>query len=318
MSKRIGIATTTLVVALAFGGLTPVSASANGPLACYKVSVFVEMTEAGNWKNNRCTESAGILKGEFVEAEPVTFVGGTLWCAKITPLVKTGTWATKECSIKGGKEVNSEWIEVTWPGAKLLPEFSVKTNATGTSGKGSLNLEGTSISCEKGTSTIGATNKKEGTFRINFSGCKSGGKSCISLGQTAVGSTVETTGAYQVVSLASNRSRYEMLFNLAAADNTEALHLECESAAVGLVLVWGSFLGAIEEKSGTTYKVIVETEGGGSTVKQKITTFGNNSGTEVKVGGLKGKLGSGTERKAGESSEENLLAMAAGTTLLES
>jgi hypothetical protein len=200
----------------------------------------------------------------------------------------------------------------------VLPEFSVKTNATGTSKKGTLNLEGTTISCEKGSSTIGATNKKEGTFTITFEECKGGGKGCISLGQTAGSGKIVTTGGYKVVSLSAARTHYELLLSLSAADNTEALHIECESAAIGLVLVFGSLLGTIEEKSDVSYKLNVESEGGGSTIKQKVTTFGNNSGTEVTVAGLKGKLGTGTERKAGENSEENLLTATSGTTLLES
>jgi hypothetical protein len=200
----------------------------------------------------------------------------------------------------------------------ILPEFSKVTTGSGTSGKGSLLLEGATISCESGTSKLSATSTKLGTFAIVFSGCKSVSKPCRSLGQAAGSGTIETTGEYHLVSLLTERKHYEVWFLLAATDSTAALHLECEAAAVGLVLVWGNFLGLIEEKSNRTFKLNVEREGEGASVKQKITGFGNNGGTETKAAGLKGKIGTGVEKPAGEESENNLVFMAEEVSIKES
>ena len=73
--------------------------------------------------------------------------------------------------------------------------------------------------------------------------------------------------------------------------------------------MWGSLLALIEPISERTWKLNVEREGSGSTIKQKSTQseFGNNSGETVKATGLKGKLGTGTERPGGEESTENLI-----------
>ena len=100
---------------------------------------------------------------------------------------------------------------------------------------------------------------------------------------------------------------------VATSDSTEAVHIECESAAVGLVLVWGNLLGLIIG-SGTHYSIKV---GRSSTIKQEIEEFGNNSGETVKVSGLKGKLGTGAERTGTEESLENNLTMEKTTTIKE-
>jgi hypothetical protein len=201
----------------------------------------------------------------------------------------------------------------------VLPEFSTKSGSTGTSGAGSLSLEGTTISCEKGTSETSATSFKLGTFRILFGGCKAGGKSCRSLGQALGSLTIETTGEYHLVSLGSNRTHYLIWFLLGASTNTGALHLECESAAIGLLLVWGNFLGLILIISERTIKIDIESEGGGSTLKQKVVTYGNNSGEEITVLGIRGRLtNTGTERNGTEVSEENLLGFKELTSIKES
>jgi hypothetical protein len=201
----------------------------------------------------------------------------------------------------------------------VLPEFSTESHATGKSGKGTFNLEGTTISCEASTGELSPTSKKLGTFRISWSGCRAAGKSCWSLGQAAGSLTEEATGEYHLVSKASDRTAYEIWLLLSATDNTEAGHTECESAAIGLVLAWGNFLGLIlTQPNNLTIKLDIEAEGGGNSIKQKVATFGNDSGTEITVGGLKGKLGTGTERKATVTSEENLIAFEKETTILES
>jgi hypothetical protein len=186
----------------------------------------------------------------------------------------------------------------------VLPEFSRSASGAGTSGRGSLNMEGTIISCEAGTGVSSATSTKLGTFKLTITQCKSGGEACHSLGQ-ANSSTVEVTGEYHLVSLASDRTFYE-IWSLLGSDSAGALHIECNSEAVGLILIWGNILGQIIETANHTFQGILKTEGGGKTIKQTINTYGNNTGTEITAEGLRGKLGTGTERKASISAEENL------------
>jgi hypothetical protein len=203
----------------------------------------------------------------------------------------------------------------------VLPEFSNSVAGNATSGASSLNLEGTTISCTAGTTATSPTSKKLGTFKILFGGCKAGGEPCRSLGQALASGTIEVTGEYHLVSRASDRTFYEIWFLLASTDGTGALHLECEASTVGLVLVWGNVLGQINAEpssSERTFKINLKTEGGGKTIKQELNTYGNNSGTEITAEGLKGKLGTGTERKGGESAEANLLFTVSATSLEES
>ena len=202
----------------------------------------------------------------------------------------------------------------------VLPLFSNPVAGNATSGTSSLNLEGTVIKCTQGTTATGATSKTLGTFRILFGGCTTGETSaCRSLGQALGSGTIEVTGQYHLVSRASNRTFYMIWFLLASTDTAAALHLECEGV-VGLVLVWGNVLGRIGAQPGSserTFGITLKTEGGGKTIKQELSTYGNNNGTEVTVEGLKGKLGTGAERVGGESAESNLLFMVSETSLEE-
>jgi hypothetical protein len=227
--------------------------------------------------------------------------------------LKTGGVALLTACALGGLAAEAASANST-----VLPEFSTTSTAIWTIGRTVSNVEGTNVSCEAGAAAISPTSKKLGTFRILFSGCKASGASCWSLGQSAGSLTEEVTGEYHLVSLGSSRTNYLLWFLLSASDNTAALHLECESAAIGLVLIWGNVLGLVAIVSERTIKIIIETEGGGKTIKQKSSNFGNNSGTEVTVEGLKGKLGTGTERKTGISWEEVLMGFTELTSILES
>ncbi len=105
----------------------------------------------------------------------------------------------------------------------------------------------------------------------------------------------------------------------ASTDTAAALHIECEGI-VGLILLWGNILGKIGAEPGSserTFGITLKTEGGGKTIKQELSTYGNNNGTEVTVEGLKGKLGTGTEKAIGESAESNLLFTTGPTSLEE-
>ncbi len=203
----------------------------------------------------------------------------------------------------------------------VLPLFSAEVAGNATSEASSLNLEGTIIACTAGTTSTGPTSKTLGTFKILFGGCTTAGgtAACRSLGQALGSGTIEVTGQYHLVSRASNRTFYMIWFLLASTDTAAALHLECEGVTA-LVLVWGNVLGKIGAEPGTserTFGITLKTEGGGKTIKQELQTYGNNNGTEVTVEGLRGKLGTGTERKGGESAESNLLLMVSETSLEE-
>jgi hypothetical protein len=166
-------------------------------------------------------------------------------------------------------------------------------------------VEGASIKCASQVGTFGAGTRL-GTFVIDIKACSSLGETCQGLGQSA--GLIEMPGEWHLVSLLSERKQYEVFFLLAATSNTMALHVECES--VGLLLLWGSFLGTITKLSGTNFDIFIEKTGktgSGSTAKQAIIEFGNNSGTVVKVAGLKAKLGTSVERPMSVGSATSLL-----------
>jgi hypothetical protein len=173
----------------------------------------------------------------------------------------------------------------------LLPE---PVTGTATVGKGSLTLEGATLSCEKGASTLGAESDTLGTFKIKFESCKEAGKSCISLGQVAGSGIIETAGTFHLVRLKASKTHFLMWFLLSPEDNANAVHIECEVA--GLILLWGSFLGLILVKSELTWELHVESEGSGQKAGQ--TEFVNNNGETVKVTGLRGKVTTGAEKPA--------------------
>jgi hypothetical protein len=189
-----------------------------------------------------------------------------------------------------------------------LPEFTVATHAAGTGGTSTLDLESTQVGCSSSSSTFGA-GKKEGTFEITFKECKNGGKGCISLGESSGSGLIAVSGTWHLVTTAAGL--VGMWFLMAASDSTGALHLECESAT-GLVLLWGNFLGLIGEFTAKTFAVFIERE---TTLKQVEEVFENNSGETIKVTGLKGKLGTGTEKVGTLESVENLLATEKETKL---
>jgi hypothetical protein len=182
----------------------------------------------------------------------------------------------------------------------LLPE---PVTGTATAGKGSLTLEGATINCEKGSSTLGTESDTLGTFKIKFETCKQTGKPCISLGQAAGSGIIETAGTFHLVRLKASKTHFLVWFLLSPEDNANAIHLECEVA--GLILVWGSFLGLILVKSELTWELHVEKEGFGQKAGQ--TEFVNNEGNTVTVAGLKGKITTGVEKPAGEESTETLI-----------
>jgi hypothetical protein len=196
--------------------------------------------------------------------------------------------------------------------ASILPEFATATSATVSAGEGKLTLESTSVTCKKSTGTFGAGTRL-GTFKIDFKECKSAGSECKGLGQST--ELIEWKGEWHLVSLLAKRDHDELWLLLPASDNSSAVHIECASLGT-LMLLWGNVLGSIEEISGRTFKLSIETAGGGATLKQTVGEFGNNSAATVKVSGLKGKLNGGTERPAFEKWSEVSLAAEKATELV--
>jgi hypothetical protein len=210
--------------------------------------------------------------------------------------------------------------EAAFAASTVLPLFSKEVAGHATSGTATLNLESTKITCPLAESLFGPLSKTLGTFKILFDQCVSGGESCHSLGQALGSLTIEVTGEYHLVSRASDRTLYMIWLLLAATDSTAAVHIECEAPAVGLILVWGNVLGQIVPVPATselTFELLFKKEGGGKTLKNELSTYGNNNGTEITVQGLHGKLGAGTERPGGEEAEANLLHMLEDTSLEE-
>jgi hypothetical protein len=212
-------------------------------------------------------------------------------------------------------------VEAASAASTVLPEFSREVAGKGTSGTSTVNLEGTKVGCPSAEEAIGPLSRRSGTFKFLFGDCVSGGESCHSLGEALGSLTIEITGEYHVVSRASDRTFYMIWLLLASTDGAGALHVECEAPSIGLILQWGNVLGrisAVPAGSEQTCQIVFKSEGSGKTIKQELTTFGNNSGTEVTVEGLKGKLGTGTSRMATVSAEANLLLSSEMTSLEES
>jgi hypothetical protein len=195
-----------------------------------------------------------------------------------------------------------------------LPEFSHATAATGTTGLIKLTTGGgAAINCSKGAIKLGAGTKL-GTFAIDAKECKSLSKPCLGLAQEP--ELIESTGEWHLVSLKTERKSYEIWFLLASTDGATAVHIECLIPVGTLLLIWGNWLGLIEEKSERTFKINIETEGSGVTLKQKFTEFGNNSGEAV-TASLKEPLRLEGSSPLTVSVQEALLLTGTATRILE-
>jgi hypothetical protein len=330
MIKCIAVTAAALLVALVLSGLGASGASA---ATCYEISKFENIdsggpeSKGGSFEDDECTEERTKLTGEFALIKKLRFkTVGILYCAELALIpeqkqTETGYYEKNNCTLKNKetKANKSDFTEVEVPVGKAsaLPEFSPTTGGSATSGEGTLSLESTKVTCKSDTAKLGAITAVDGTFAIDFKECKSVGEECKGLAQSA--GIVELTGEWYLVSQKANRKSFDILFLLAAEDSSSAVHIECSSPAGTLILVWGGVLGSIEASPSTserTFKINVETEGAGSTLKQKIKEFGNNEGETVKPG-LKGRVDGGTEREAFEASKEDLLSTEKPTKILE-
>jgi hypothetical protein len=195
--------------------------------------------------------------------------------------------------------------------ASVLPEFSPATGGTATSGEGTLSFESTKFTCKTSTDTFGPLSARLGTFKLDFTKCKSVGEECKGLAQTA--ELIELTGEYHLVALKTERKHFLILFLV------PKVHIECASPVGTLLLLSGSFLGLIRPQGSSvrTFELDVLTEGAGGTLKQQLTKFTNNSGEEV-TARLTASLDGGTEREAFDNSGIALLFTEKATELLES
>ena len=195
---------------------------------------------------------------------------------------------------------------------KELPRFTVPTAGTGESKKGELAVEGSSIKCEKATNSFGA-GEKLGTFTIRFLECKGPatvGK-CWSLGDPK--GEILVGGEWHLVQGEKIENKRPLIWLLfASADNSEAIHLECEKVLI-LTLIWGNLLLTITpaEKETEKFSLVVERE----KEEQKLRAYFNNEGKEVTAEGLKASVDGGTARSAGEQSLENSLTTTSKTEI---
>jgi hypothetical protein len=193
--------------------------------------------------------------------------------------------------------------------ASALPLFSTATAGTATSGEVTLSFESTKTNCKKSNDTFGA-GQQLGTFRFHFEECRSLAEPCLGLAQ-ALGS-IEYTGEWHLVSLKAERTHYEIWLLI------PLVHIECVLPTSTLLLVSGNILGLIKAQgtSERTFEIAIKTEGSGSTLKQALTEFGNDSGTAV-AASLKGSIDGGTEKAWFENWESLLLFTEKSTKLLE-
>ena len=173
-----------------------------------------------------------------------------------------------------------------------LPEFTVESASTSTSGKSTLSIGNTKISCAGSAGSSSPLSKKLSKFSFSLTTCKLGGEQCHSLGDAA--GTILVTGEYHLVR--GTKAEEALLWILFVS-----VHFECLFAET-LITLRGNLLGAltpINLRSRIFHLVKSLFEG-----KQAITRFTNNEGAEVEAK-LEGSLNGGEFKSATEQSEAN-------------
>jgi hypothetical protein len=184
-----------------------------------------------------------------------------------------------------------------------LPEFSVETGFTGTSGKSKLGLAGAEVSCTSGTSEGTATSKKLGKFTIDFKGCKAVGTECHSLGDAK--EVILMSGRYHLVKLKPEDVGVWFLIL--------ELHVEC--AVLGtLALIKGNVLGLITPilSKTTKFEIKLNVKEG----KQEFTEFERDGGEKVKAA-LEGSVNGGAFKAATEELAENKITTTKETEIIK-
>ena len=197
----------------------------------------------------------------------------------------------------------------------LLPVFTgTATTGTGASGAGKLTVEGgASINCTSSSDSLSFTagKRNEGTGTLTFSGCTEGGEECVSLGGKA--GTITVSGSWHLVlMLKSKVDGHYFLFVLPTAK----LHVECAKAAVKLLLIEGSVLGSIAQKSGSkTEFTLTVNDGSEHKGPQEFTEYETEAEKIEKAALNTSQEGSSKTKPSFEFSENNVLKFASTTEI---
>jgi hypothetical protein len=194
-------------------------------------------------------------------------------------------------------------LAATTNAAMTLPTFNgTATSATGDGGagqfsvKGGASLKGTSTS---GSFTFNSGSRNLGPGSLTFEGVTQGGESCHELGLEVTSLTVKFTGEWHLVLFVKGGvDDHYFLFLLPSF----GVHVECPNAAVKLLTVFGSVLGLISQKTGSTTQFSLKVLAPGTPPVQEFSEYENDAGTAVKA-----KLETSQENGARKESTENVV-----------
>jgi hypothetical protein len=191
-------------------------------------------------------------------------------------------------------------LAATTNAAMTLPTFNgtaTKGTGDGTNGKfavkGGASLVSTSTS---GSFTFNSGSRNLGPGTLTFLKVLQGGEPCHDLNLVAELETVLFTGEWHLVLFVKGGvDDHYFLFLLPSF----GVHIECPNAAVKLLTVFGSVLGLISQKTGSTTQFSLKVLAPGSV--QEFSEYENDAGTAVKA-----KLETSQENGALKPSTENV------------
>jgi hypothetical protein len=197
--------------------------------------------------------------------------------------------------------------------AVTLPEFTVETNSTGTSGATKLNLAGAEIECASGADTLKTTSKQAGAFTIEFKSCELVGEECHSEPSSTEKSTAKSIpfpGIWRLVRAAAGKV-------LGLIDFHQTIKCKHGSTLIGLGVSGNHLLVAVTPILTTTksFLIGVNTVLVGITKLQEWTEFENDGGTKTAVT-LEGKIGAGALKQVTVESENNQITTELSTEII--
>jgi hypothetical protein len=170
-------------------------------------------------------------------------------------------------------------IAATSSAAMVLPVFSgTSANPTGSSSITRLSIKGgVSVSCEADSYSLAFTSSRHlGDATLTFTTCGQGGEECHNLGNTE--NVIQITGEWHLVLFVKGGvDGHYFLFLIPSF----GVHIECPAAAVKLLVVTGSVLGSITQKTGSTTEFSVKVSS--TATAQEFSEFENEAGTAVKA-----------------------------------
>jgi hypothetical protein len=185
--------------------------------------------------------------------------------------------------------------------AMTLPTFSgTATSGTGDSGAGKFSIKGgASLTGTSGSGSFtfnsGSRNLGPGTA-TSLGVLQAAEFPCHELGLVATSTTITATGEWHLVLFVKGGvDDHYALFLLPSF----GLHIECPGAPVKLFTVFGSVLGLISQKTGSTTQFSVKVLAPGGV--QEFSEYENDAGTAVKA-----KLETSQENGALKASTENV------------